>query len=725
MAQLTEENLLEAIQKDDIRAFNALTAARCGNYRLGRFPVLSLLYLYNSKKILASCEQDFLKISKWEQKGEPVAVAKKFADRAGKCLRLYLSEVVTPLEMLLILDETKRLKRVYPLAKPAEEIKNRLKSIYSVKYSLGIGYDGDNIIIDRRPLNRGEKKKIITACVSVFVAAAIAVAAPVTAVSLLSGKDKGISLKINLSDRTTYTLTEDLVIPENYSVKNTNCTIKGNGHKLVLGKGATLGELSGTITDAVIQTSGDPLFTVIDERAELSNVTVNVDADIQTKESSAFIALTNYGTLDGVTVNISGKVSALGGNGTSELIFGGMVLDNNFNLSTMGIYTFGTIKNCTVNYSDLTLEGEASANGVFAGIAGINRGNILDSTVTGSVTSDTFDLVGVCDYNGNKISRVVNGAALTQTTESDSWNPVVCGIVIENTSVTEYCENRGALSAKLNGGQEKTTLTVSVAGIARYSSRDIAYCKNYGSVTAEGDGNIYAGGIVVNTAYDMGGCLNSGAISAKGSGKAVVGGIAAIAYAGIYYCISNGDVTVNADTVHAGGIYGESLMAGDSTFNVTFGVASYCISESKINVTASGENSAVGGIAGFVMQGTVTDGMNEDGSSIVAGYFGGGVSNSFFTGRLEGEKAYFGSIAGVSGENIYYEKQLYFNDYFSFQNNYFVASAFRACGATFIYNDDGVEEYSKVMENMGATVSTEDKMKETDAYKAIMERQSN
>ncbi|MDE7297160.1 MAG: hypothetical protein K2N84_07850, partial [Clostridia bacterium] len=124
MAQLTAENLLQAIKKDDTKAFGAfMEKAPCGAYRLGRFPVLSLLYLYKSRRILSAYEESFLRISSHEALREPVEVSKKFSAKAGKCLRLYLNEIVSPLEMLLILDKTKRLKRVYSFTKPSSAIK--------------------------------------------------------------------------------------------------------------------------------------------------------------------------------------------------------------------------------------------------------------------------------------------------------------------------------------------------------------------------------------------------------------------------------------------------------------------------------------------------------------------------------------------------------------------------------------------------------------------------
>ena len=68
MAQASEEKLLQAIEKDDIKAFDAMMEeGSCGGYRLGRFPVLSLLYLYHARKILSFYEEKFLKISTWKE----------------------------------------------------------------------------------------------------------------------------------------------------------------------------------------------------------------------------------------------------------------------------------------------------------------------------------------------------------------------------------------------------------------------------------------------------------------------------------------------------------------------------------------------------------------------------------------------------------------------------------------------------------------------------------
>lgn len=759
MAQIIEENLLDAIVKDDIKAFNAISEnAQCGGYRLGRFPVLSLLYLYKSRKILSAYEEKFIKITTWEALREPASIAKDFSEKAGKCLRLYLNEVVSPLEMLLILDRTRKLKSVYPLTKASSAVKDRLQSIYSVKYSLNIKFESNDIILERRPLSSGEKKKLAVVCTSVFLAVAIAVATPVTVVALVPRRADGEVTKlkhIDFGKSKTYTLKNDIVIPDDFSVDKMNCTVVGNGNKLIVGSNVSLGELSGKISDLEIQCPGSPLFSTITEKAEISNVNVNVTADIQTYESTAFIAVNNYGLLDEVTVNISGKVSALAGDsdGTGTLTFGGMVLNNALKYDNFGNARYGIIRNSTVNYSGFTLNGESYANGMFGGIVGTNSGAVGNITVTGSITSDTFDLAGVCSTNKGLLSAIINEANLTQTSQSDGWNPIVCGIVVENTDTVEYCENRGALSAKSTCGQTANSLSVSAAGIVYYNTANVKHCKNDGAITAEGSCEICLGGIAVSNAYaveysenngslsarstggqgdeqhivsvggivyynsgDIGGCRNGGSISVEGSGTAIVGGIVSRTYSGVYYCLSSGDITVNADKVYVGGTVGSSEVARYAVW----GTAEYCISESKIEVTGLDKHLCVGGITGFVQE----IGFVYEGTDDLAGYYGGGVTNSFFIGSIQNNVTHFGNIVGVCGAHIYesneytlYNQAVYYN----FKDNYYLNNSLPAFGATLETNDDKEEKFEVVVESKGATASSRQEIELNDAYKRILE----
>ena len=726
MAQIIEENLLETIVKDDLKEFNNLMeSAPCGSYRLGRFPVLSVLYLYNSRKILAVYEEKFIKTTTWEELREPASVAKAFSDRAGKCLRLYLNEVVSPLEMLLILDKNKRLKRVYPLTKASTAVKDRLQSIYSVKYSLNVEYKGNDIILDRRPLSRREKKKIAAICISSVLAVAIAVATPVTVLTLNPPLAKGEVKKIeqiDFNETTEYKLRNDITVPASYSGKKMKCSINGNGKKIVFEKGATVGEFSGKITDAEIVTDGSPVFSSLAAGAEISNVTFNVTADIETREGTALIALTSYGLIDGVTVNVTGKVAALTPDGVTEesgsfteLTFGGMVLKNLFKYNDRGNPVYGIIRNSTINYSNFTLEGETLANGVFAGIVGINSGAVGKCTVSGAATSDTFDLAGACSTNNGLLEEIINEADFSQTTSSDSWNPVVCGIVVENNDTVRYCENRGTLVSKSTCGQEELATVVSVAGIARYNGGEVAYCKNGGAVTAEGTCDIYAGGIAVDNVGQIGGCINGGAITVEGESEASVGGIVANNGNGVFYSVESGDISVKADKAYVGGIAGINNIVGQSLFSITLGYCSYCISEGNISVIAGDGNSRVGGIAGYIPQSSVVDGSNED---KVLGYIGGGASNCFFSGSISSNKGYRGSIAGVCGENLYYGTEPYYTNLVNFENNYH-DNSIQAVGSLSTFDGDKKEEFKAAGECGWITVMTKEKMEQTEEYKLI------
>ena len=454
-----------------------------------------------------------------------------------------------------------------------------------------------------------------------------------------------------------------------------NCTIEGGGHKLIFEKGATLGEFGGKISDVEIVTKGSPLFTAVSDKGEISSVTVNVNADIQTSRSSAFIAVANYGKIDKVTLNVSGRVSAVAGN--SEVTFGGVVLGNY--VSSINVY--GTVSNCTVNYSDFTLSGETYANGAFGGIAGYNYGAVEECTVTGEISSDTFDLAGVCVENGGLLSKVINNANLYQTSNDDGWSPIVSGIALSNTDTAWDCENRGTLTAKSTGSSEEGELAVSVAGIVVNNYIQYIYGIAYGKID---------------------GCISSGDISAEGNETVIVGGIVAHTGTPISYCISSGYISASGKTVYAGGIAGRS----EVLFTNYWGFVTYCISESKINV-ASVETAFIGGIVGFVREGVYnySDGVE---------FFGGGVQNCIYLGESISETDYFGAIVGVCGKDIY-ERNLYYSEnteYHNFENNYYIGNS--SFGAVV----DDNSEFTKV-DDKGATL-IDGKVEDLELYREIL-----
>lgn len=763
MTERLEESLLKAIKSDDVKAFVALREkVPIGSCRLGRFPALSLMYLYNSRKLLKAFEAELLRTSSYEVLPEPIEISAKFAKKAKKCLRLYFNEVVSPLEMLLILDKTSRLKKAYPLTDPSSAVRGRLKAIYSIKYSLGIKYDGNSIRLDRRPLSRREKRRVLSACIGLVLTIAIVVGVPVATTMLIPKPVEGeVSSfeQLRFEEAKTFTLTQDIAVPDNFRAQKWNCNIVGGGKKLILGKGASLGELGGQISNLTIETSGDTVFTTVAEKAVLDNVTVNVKVETETSKALAFVAETNYGRLNEVTLNVAGSLVALApadsdSDGESEDVsFGGFVLKNDCTTNSTGqaVYSRGVIDKCTVNYDRLTLSGETSANAAFAGIAAVNNGWVQNCVVKGEIIADTFDVAGVCTLNNYSLYADVNEANISQTSTSTSWNPIVCGIVQTNANTVKNCENKGKLSSKSQCGsfetQEGAEYIASVAGIAylnrnssisKYiidgcvnsgdiessaeyrnayaagiclsSSGEISGCTNGGrvSATANNGCDVYAGGITALTYKNVSYCINDGSIWANGSRAAYVGGISAHSCDLIIYCVSRGQIAASAKEVQAGGILGFSDIYHYG------GCVAFCISEVKLGAVAvDAEKSFVGGVVGYVREA----GFNINNEAV---YYGGSVVNCYFAGETDVENSSVGNIAGACGLNIYESNQYTISidevKYQSFDKNYYVENTFGAFGNT--VDPDG---------NLGPATdkganSVAGDLKASEGYKEILDR---
>lgn len=760
MAEKIEENLLQAIKNDDIKAFDAMMdKTQCGTYRLGRFPVLSLLYLYKSRKLLSAYEDTFLKINGYVALPEPIEISGKFSAKAGKCLRLYFNEVVSPLEMLLILNNVKKVKEVYPALNISSAVKGRLKSIYYIRYGLNVKYEGNGILFDKRPLNSREKRNIATVCICVALAIVLFVVTPITAVKLMPKPVEGEATKlkhIDFASAKEYTLKKDIVIPKNYSVDEVNCSIIGEGHKLIFKSGAKLGALNGKLSDLTIESDGNAIFDVVNETASIENVTVNVNADITSSTPTAFFAKSNYGVIDKVTVNASGKIRATEPSEESNIdnAFGGIVQANGYKVDqTTHIGYFGVIKNCVVNYNGLSLVGVASANASFGGVAGINDGYLQDSKVSGEIVGDTFDLAGVCSANNGLLSGNINEARLSQTSADTGWNPIVCGIVLTNAYAVENCQNKGSITSTSACGEVETQegyesvasaagiayisrstvrnpyifscvnsgnisvnanyRTAYAAGICLSSSGAIDSCKNSGAISANSDNgrSVYAGGITTFAYGYIYKTLNEGSVSATGSGEAYIGGISAHSRAQFLYCVSSGDVTVKAKKICAGGIFGFSEAIVSYTSAIRGGTAELCISQCNISVTQIDDTPAsVGGIVGSILETS-----NEFKDTVT--YFGGAVVNCYFIGSISSDVNYFGNIVGSFGANVY-ESNYYSvsnREYYHIGDNYCLDNSQKAVGAL-ISGDDSFA----AAEDKGATSATPEFIEDSEIYKAII-----
>ena len=322
MAEFFDE-LISCIRADDVKTFRRYEEEReLHTIRMGRFPVLSVVYLFDAKKIASYCEQTYIKANSWKEEREPYVLSYAFSKAARRTLRLYLNEIVSPLEMLLILDKTQKVKRLYPLARPSQAQKARLVSVWSVLHSLSVTFTSDGIVIEKRPLTSYEKRRALLSAFSVLLCVALIVATPFCVnvfypfINVNKNSEQNNNKDSETSDTDTenqeeqkqdetvkyyfastiddidfasnnvYTLTQDIVMPENFYCENMSCTLKGNEKTINL-------------------PSSFPLFGTI--TGTLENVNFSFSVDTVLTQSTALVAATNEGRIEKVNVSVAGN----------------------------------------------------------------------------------------------------------------------------------------------------------------------------------------------------------------------------------------------------------------------------------------------------------------------------------------------------------------------------------------------------------------------------------
>lgn len=704
MDEKFSELLLEAVKKDDKKEFDSLMAQQpCGTLRLGRFPVLSLIYMYNASKIRRAYEEKFVRHNSWQELYEPLSIAADFRKVAGKCLRFYLEEVVSPVEMLLILDKTAKLKRVFPLTHMSQPVKQRLKSIYEVKYSLNLDFRGDDVVMDKRPKTRLEKRRIVLSLVSVLLCVAIAVSTPFVVnafAPFITNSDGEILIsdfsKIDFSSDKSYALKNDVVLPESFCAQEVNCQIQGNGKTVtVLSKSSPFGTINGKISNVVFNTQ-TALAETVAQTGVVENVVVNAVVDATVTQDTAFVATDNFGQIKNAQLNLSGTLNVLGNSEEileEGIVCAGIAVNNNATEINDLQKVFALIQNCNVSFDNFSLNGDLYANASFAGVVGTNNAYVDKCAASGKITSDTMDVAGICVSNNYLLSNNKNSAEISQTSSNKEWNPLACGIVLHNYYAVDSCQNSGKISvtstcekteivaisepaamaagiaylSNVNGvtpyllrcqnsGEVSAVaenIGVAVAGICTSSSGIVEKCTNTGNVIGQTHSSfsVYAAGIVD---YAYGYIYQSASncnITAKGNGKAYVGGIAALSYVQILQCASGGKIEVEGKTGSVGGVLGMSgaLLSGESVY---FGKAEACVSVCELNAVASAGKATdvmVGGIVGSVEEIAV---LNEQTGEF--SYYGGGATVCYFTGKfLSTQGICVGGITASCGKNVH------------------------------------------------------------------------
>lgn len=476
--------LLYAIKSDNLVLFSEHVKDN-ENIAFGRFPLLSLVYMYNAKKIAREYSDKLGRQKNYEVIAEPLEFWNTLRGRVGKKLRVYMGGglIITPLEMLALLGKDKKLKKLYNTLYVNDDIKKRIVAIYKIE-SRNVYFDSLGVHIERRVWGIKEKRTTL-AYMFMSVACAVVVASIYVVMGVVNGFGVGgLPYKIKnetelykaLSRGDKYVLTKDLTL-EGKGDLDFDGVLDGNGHTIYVDslEGVGIKRNTGTIKNLNIvyriksgEISSQVGLVANKNEGTISNIKVTIeDTTITANRTQGNdcgvygVAVENEGTISNIDIKINVELTALG--------------DGECSLSGVAYSNSGTIKNC----------------------------NIISGS---SANSIECDLAGIVIYNemGGEIIASKNYATLSQQSLQKTWSPNVAGIALSNRGTISSSINYGTLSVVSNCEDNGETGIAYVGGISANNYYVIDNCLNYGDINVSTKTIVlYAGGLVGYGRYSV------------------------------------------------------------------------------------------------------------------------------------------------------------------------------------------------------------------------------
>lgn len=732
-ASKAEKIRLAVIGNDAKTLEKLLTDKESFSLSFGRFPLLSLAYLYSAHKVIKKFESKLSKIDEYVKVDENAEDYLAFKKRAGKSLRLYLNEqIITPLEMSAVLSDNYGVRM--NLENNTQNL-DRVKKIYRLTHDVEVKPKGNSIVVPR------SKKPHFIELVAVFVIIAVCLVfaggaiASLEVVPLILGGEgtenapiKIISsnlFELALEESNRYYTLEDDITLESASLSNTDCKIHidGQGHTLRVKASDTalFNKIAGSIKNLNVVFVDPPeelpknsAFFANSISGKVENVEVTWENfNLTAKSEGAFFAHTSTGTLSNVRLSIDGNINEV--SELEETVIGTLLYKN-----------AGIVENCNVKYN-LSLCGDAVAsNGeesagafgdaVFGGIVGINVGTLNNSTVEigSSLTTNTLDVGGIAVENVDKatISGVTNNATLTQTTSSSYWSPNIGGITMRNYGKITSSQNNGVITASTTQTENNTSIII--GGITTTNSGTIDKCVNLGDITGVVEyGTLNVGGIGYLNEGIVTNSTNKGKIdvkitTTKESQTSLfehhIGGAFAVNNGSLSYFTNKGEIISKSSGVSTSFIGGATGLNNSEN-----SLVEYAQNEGKITVEVSGtsvRSAFVGGISAY-LKGSLTKSINLGSLSLTA------EEDVVVAGGIIG----FTEIRGYSGYNAY-------EPIYEWSNNTYLSDVGYEVGVGnyFVYELDPffnmvVSKYYAKGEDVGATPADETTIKNSGVYR--------
>lgn len=535
MSQVATNDIFQAIKNDDLVLFSSLIQGK-ENFSFGRFPLLSLCYLYKAKKIVKKYKDVLLEVQKTENYyivAEKFEIYKKFKEKAGRCLRLYVdNDLVSPIEMLAILHQDTKVKKEfknYQFYQQNEKILQKLEQIYKIN-SQSLKLNDEKIAISRRKMSKYQKK-IFKRSFAFSLASIVFLFSFFCVFNFAIGwGTENNPFKIYSQSQFfsafekdgNYILQSDMIIDKNFSISKFSGNIDGNGHTIFV---------DFVQKENLIQVNDGKLknFKMVFKQEQFENFI-----------SLSFFVGENNGLIDNVVIECANL---------------SLNLNNSDEDSCFGV--FSNINNGTISNCSLKMNGQISASlnsdVAVSGFVGVNNGNVQNCKFEeGNLSANEVDLAGIVCKN-TEIGNVLgckNYEILSQTSEIDGWSPNVAGIVLLNYGSIKNSINYGNLSVVSNNSQEEASGKVFVGGIVSQNFGALEKCLNKSDLKAHSQNLIvYCGGV---TAYSYSSteeensftsqienCGENGKIDAKSeNGKVFCGGFSGFLYGSISNCFS-------------------------------------------------------------------------------------------------------------------------------------------------------------------------------------------
>lgn len=556
MTQEFARQILDAVKQDNLAEFTRLVQENSETFaiRFGNMPLLSVCYMYNSRAILKQYNEKLAVRGNYVDVCEDFEIYRTFKRIAGRCIRLYnlTDNLVSPPEMLALMNQRNELQSIYPAYANDRQIRHNLDKIFHMRYAETVTQENKSFKCKRGPLTRGMRSFVaIVAVMAVLVIAFSSVIGGYIE-STYGVADSGVPYKItnatmfsnaikhNLSN---IELQEDITLSD-WTPVNYSGNIIGGGHTITIPSG---------VAGVFSKFSG-----------KMENVKIVVDNyNYQITQDGALFVNVNEGTIDNVSMTIRGEWTEavnFDGDLTQTLMYSMLTYENK-----------GTISNCNI-FGNIVFRGDGDGNATFALFSAKNSGAIkncttdLDSSIE-SYLVDVAVFVSENQSNGT-IDGCENNCSLYQESPIEGWNPNVTGIVWDNYGTVSNSTNNGEVKA-ITGANSASAVSIA-AGIAINNYGYLSLCHNTAEVRTfaqSSGGSAVSAGVVYNNEGITNDCTNNGLVVADtacsgSSTVAIAGGLVASNKGEINSCINYSEVTTSSTatsssvTLYSGGVAG-------------------------------------------------------------------------------------------------------------------------------------------------------------------------